>query len=152
MSDNKEYDDTDGWIETEGFACYKCGKIIDLPQKDGPVEYYENSDSLHGLVCPKCGKQFCDNCGNWHKSDKDFSTICGDCYKKERRSRVDLDIHSAIIFAVRKHEGQKRKETDIPYIVHPFEVMQILTANGCDKEVVIAGRLIRLKTLINTTE
>jgi hypothetical protein len=124
MSGEEEYGDMEGWIEPEDFTCDKCGKIIDLPQKDGPVEYYENSDSLHGLVCSRCEKQFCDNCGNRHKSYEDFSTICGDCYEKECRSRVDLDIHNAIIFAVRKHEGQKRKGTDIPYIVHPFEVMQ----------------------------
>jgi (p)ppGpp synthase/HD superfamily hydrolase len=141
MSDKEEYGDMEGWIEHEDFTCYKCGKSIDLPRKDGPFEYYENSNSLHGFVCPNCGKQFCDDCGDWHKSDENSSTICGDCYDEERRSRIDLDIHSAIIFAAKKHEGQKRKGTDIPYIVHPVEVMQILTENGCDKEVVIAGIL-----------
>jgi (p)ppGpp synthase/HD superfamily hydrolase len=141
MSDDEEYDDMEGWIEPDDFTCAKCGKSIDLPQKKGPFEYYENPDSLHGSICPNCGKQFCDDCGNWHESDEAFHAICGDCYDEERRLRMDLDIHNAIIFAVRKHEGQKRKGTDIPYIVHPFEVMQILTENGCDKEVVIAGIL-----------
>lgn len=50
-------------------------------------------------------------------------------------------IQEAIIFATLKHEGQKRKGTDIPYIVHPMEVMQILTAMGCLDDVVIAGIL-----------
>ena len=40
----------------------------------------------------------------------------------------ELLIQKAIIFATQKHEGQKRKGTDIPYIVRPMEVMQILTA------------------------
>jgi DNA-directed RNA polymerase subunit RPC12/RpoP len=141
MSGEEEYGDMEGWIEPDDFTCAKCGKPIDLPRKDGLYEYYENSDSLHGLVCPNCGKQLCDACGNWHKSDEAFITICGDCYDEERRSKIDLDIHNAIIFAAKKHEGQKRKGTDIPYIVHPFEVMQILTENGCDKKVVIAGIL-----------
>ena len=50
-------------------------------------------------------------------------------------------IHEAIIFAARKHAGQVRKGTDIPYITHPMEVMQILTENRCYEEVIIAGIL-----------
>ena len=50
-------------------------------------------------------------------------------------------IHNAIIYAAKKHEGQVRKGTDIPYIVHPMEVMQILTAAGCEEDVVVAGIL-----------
>jgi len=50
-------------------------------------------------------------------------------------------IHEAIIFAARKHAGQVRKGTDIPYITHPMEVMQILTENGCTEKVIIAGIL-----------
>lgn len=50
-------------------------------------------------------------------------------------------IQEAIIFATLKHEGQKRKGTDIPYIVHPMEVMQILSSMGCPTDVVIAGIL-----------
>ena len=52
-----------------------------------------------------------------------------------------LNIQKAIIFATQKHEGQKRKGTDIPYIVHPMEVMQILTAMDCSQDVIIAGIL-----------
>ena len=54
---------------------------------------------------------------------------------------MSLNIQKAIIFATLKHEGQKRKGTNIPYIVHPMEVMQILTAIGCSESVVIAGIL-----------
>lgn len=50
-------------------------------------------------------------------------------------------IQEAIIFATLKHEGQKRKGTDLPYIVHPMEVMQILTALNCSENVIIAGIL-----------
>lgn len=50
-------------------------------------------------------------------------------------------IHEAITFAARKHSGQVRKGTDIPYIAHPMEVMQILTENGCPETVIIAGIL-----------
>jgi (p)ppGpp synthase/HD superfamily hydrolase len=50
-------------------------------------------------------------------------------------------IHEAITFAARKHTGQIRKGTDIPYISHPMEVMQILTENGCPENVIIAGIL-----------
>ena len=50
-------------------------------------------------------------------------------------------IHRAIEFAAIKHRGQVRKGTNIPYIVHPMEVMQILTAEGCAEDVIIAGLL-----------
>ena len=53
----------------------------------------------------------------------------------------NLQIQKAIIFATLKHEGQKRKGTSIPYIVHPMEVMQILTEMQCTDNVVIAGIL-----------
>lgn len=52
-----------------------------------------------------------------------------------------MNIHKAIIFATKAHEGQNRKGTNIPYIVHPVEVMQILTDNKCQESVIIAGLL-----------
>lgn len=50
-------------------------------------------------------------------------------------------IQEAIIFATIKHQNQKRKGTEIPYIVHPMEVMQILTSMNCSDNVIIAGIL-----------
>lgn len=52
-----------------------------------------------------------------------------------------LEIQRAIIFATLKHNGQVRKGTNIPYIVHPMEVMQILTSFKCTNDVIIAGIL-----------
>ncbi len=54
---------------------------------------------------------------------------------------MSLRIHEAIEFATIKHGNQKRKGTDIPYIVHPMEVMQILTENDCDENIIVAGIL-----------
>ena len=59
----------------------------------------------------------------------------------ERNSKMSVNIQKAIVFATQKHEGQKRKGTDIPYIVHPMEVMQILTDMHCEEAVIIAGIL-----------
>jgi (p)ppGpp synthase/HD superfamily hydrolase len=50
-------------------------------------------------------------------------------------------LMKAIEFALRKHEGQVRKGTSIPYITHPFEVMNILLSNGYDIDVCVAGLL-----------
>jgi len=55
--------------------------------------------------------------------------------------QVSLKIHDAIIFATLKHRNQKRKGTDIPYIVHPMEVMQILSSENLPQEIIIAGIL-----------
>ncbi len=54
---------------------------------------------------------------------------------------MSINIHEAIEFAAVKHRNQKRKGTDIPYIVHPMEVYGILAASGCDEETLIGGIL-----------
>ncbi len=50
-------------------------------------------------------------------------------------------IDKAIQFAVVAHEGQYRKGTNIPYIVHPVSVGFLLQSIGCDEEVIAAGIL-----------
>lgn len=50
-------------------------------------------------------------------------------------------LHQAVLFATEAHKGQVRKGTDIPYITHPLEVMQILTEMGAGAELKIAGVL-----------
>ncbi len=50
-------------------------------------------------------------------------------------------INSAIIFAANKHEGQTRKITDTPYILHPAEVGAIIASLTTDEEVIAAGIL-----------
>lgn len=47
----------------------------------------------------------------------------------------------AIEFAAKAHHGQFRKGTEIPYIVHPFEVGHILTLEGAEEDIVCAGFL-----------
>ena len=59
----------------------------------------------------------------------------------DRNPKLDLSIHNAIVFASRKHAAQRRKGSDIPYIAHLMEVMQILIENNCEKNVIIAGIL-----------
>lgn len=54
---------------------------------------------------------------------------------------VGIRIHEAIIFATRAHHGQLRKGTDLDYICHPLEVLQILTAMGAEPDTLIAGIL-----------
>lgn len=51
------------------------------------------------------------------------------------------EVFSAIEFAVKAHCGQYRKGTNIPYIVHPMGVAQILMERGCTNKLVIAGLL-----------
>jgi len=50
-------------------------------------------------------------------------------------------ITNAKNFATKKHSGQLRKGTTIPYITHPIDVMQILQNEGCSEIVVAAGVL-----------
>lgn len=50
-------------------------------------------------------------------------------------------LEKAIIFAANAHEGQFRKGTKLPYIVHPMEVATIVTTLTKDIEVICAAVL-----------
>lgn len=51
-------------------------------------------------------------------------------------------IESALIFAARAHAGQKRKSTDVPYIVHPVGVMLLLMEHGEQETELLAAALL----------
>lgn len=53
----------------------------------------------------------------------------------------DSILDYAIAFACYAHSGVNRKGTDIPYIVHPIEVMKIVSSITSDKEVRAAAVL-----------
>jgi (p)ppGpp synthase/HD superfamily hydrolase len=50
-------------------------------------------------------------------------------------------VHVALAFGCRKHAGQVRKGTNIPYFFHCAEVAVILNQNQCSEKVLIAGLL-----------
>ncbi|MFQ5652312.1 MAG: HD domain-containing protein [bacterium] len=50
-------------------------------------------------------------------------------------------LFKAIEFAAKAHSGQYRKQTQIPYIIHPLAVAQILIETGCAPDLVVAGVL-----------
>ncbi len=61
--------------------------------------------------------------------------------KREFPGRMWPMIEEAIRFATRAHEGQFRKGTNKPYIVHPLEVGEILSEITEDEEIIAAGIL-----------
>lgn len=50
-------------------------------------------------------------------------------------------IFEAIEFAARAHNGQYRKGTRMPYLIHPLRVCQSLIEAGCGETVAVAGVL-----------
>ena len=50
-------------------------------------------------------------------------------------------FEKALQFATKAHQGQFRKGTEIPYIVHPISVSQILRDAGCPQDWIMAGLL-----------
>lgn len=51
-------------------------------------------------------------------------------------------VDSALNFAARAHDGQKRKSTDVPYLVHPVGVMLVLIeCHETDPELLAAALL-----------
>ena len=57
-------------------------------------------------------------------------------------------LNEAVEFATKAHEGQFRKGTKRPYIVHPIEVADIVTTMTRDPEVICAAVLIYVFALI----
>lgn len=55
--------------------------------------------------------------------------------------RYSRKIVEAFGFAFKAHFGMLRKDSDVPYIVHPIDVASILMKNGASEEVVAAGLL-----------
>jgi (p)ppGpp synthase/HD superfamily hydrolase len=51
-------------------------------------------------------------------------------------------IEAALNFAARAHAGQKRKGTDVPYIVHPVGVMLALIQHGETETEMLAAALL----------
>ena len=51
-------------------------------------------------------------------------------------------LTKAITFASKKHQGQKRKGTDIPYIIHPLEALSIASTLTNDENVLAAAVLL----------
>ena len=60
---------------------------------------------------------------------------------KKHNDKESSRLNEAIIFATKKHSGQFRKATTIPYILHPLEVLQILYSMRADTNLMIAGVL-----------
>lgn len=50
-------------------------------------------------------------------------------------------LEKALQFAMDSHRGASRKGTDIPYILHPIETLQILSAMNADTNLMAAGLL-----------
>ena len=50
-------------------------------------------------------------------------------------------LDKAIQFAVKAHEGQNRKLSDTPYILHPLEVASIISTMTDNREIMAAGVL-----------
>ena len=50
-------------------------------------------------------------------------------------------FEKAIIFAAKAHSGQKRKGTDIPFMIHPLEVASIVAGITPDEEMMCAAVL-----------
>ncbi|WP_440896829.1 HD domain-containing protein [Amphibacillus sp. Q70] len=54
---------------------------------------------------------------------------------------ITNQIMRAITYATTKHDGQRRKVDQTPYIAHPYRVAMLLKDHHCDNDVVIAGLL-----------
>ena len=50
-------------------------------------------------------------------------------------------VSEAIAFAVKAHDGMRRKKSDAPYILHPMEAAVIVGTMTCDQNVISAAVL-----------
>lgn len=57
------------------------------------------------------------------------------------KENLTKKLDQAIIFAVHAHTNDKRKSTNIPYIVHPLEVLSIVSTMTTDENILSAAVL-----------
>ena len=50
-------------------------------------------------------------------------------------------LEEAVIFATKMHDGQKRKITGLPYILHPMETAVVVSTMTDDEDIIIAALL-----------
>ena len=50
-------------------------------------------------------------------------------------------VSEAIIFAVKAHDGMRRKKSDAPYILHPMEAAVIVGTMTDDQQLIAAAAL-----------
>lgn len=50
-------------------------------------------------------------------------------------------FEEAVMFAIKYHQGQKRKINNAPFIIHPMEVATIISSITTDEDLMIAGVL-----------
>ncbi|MDO4459722.1 MAG: HD domain-containing protein [Clostridia bacterium] len=50
-------------------------------------------------------------------------------------------VSEAIIFATKAHDSMRRKQSDVPYILHPMEAAAIVGSLTADQEVIAAAAL-----------
>jgi len=63
-------------------------------------------------------------------------------YDPDEESEANMTlVTEAVIFASRQHDGMLRKGTDLPYIIHPTEVLAIASALTDDPEILAAAVL-----------
>ena len=74
----------------------------------------------------------------YHIASKYLLTLTSYNTKENKLSNL---IHKAIDFATAAHEGQYRKGSTQPYIIHPIAVGEILQEMSDDEEVICAGYL-----------
>ena len=89
----------------------------------------------------------------WEKIAREYSwKVWNEAISGEKADEIMLEwtkeqmihrnrLNTAIEFATKKHSGQFRKATAIPYILHPLEVLQILYSIRADVNLLIAGVL-----------
>lgn len=89
----------------------------------------------------------------WEKIPREYSwKVWNEAISGEKANEIMLEwikeqmvhkhrLNTAIEFATKKHSGQFRKATTIPYILHPLEVLQILYSMRADTNLMIAGVL-----------
>ncbi len=64
-----------------------------------------------------------------------------DTFRQKYTQQITPDIFKAGEFAIEAHKGQVRKNEDIPYVKHLFDVAGILIDNNQSENLVIAGLL-----------
>ena len=113
-------------------TCRECEELLKGEREEDlandPLPYFvsEVDESTEIAECRKCKR---------YQAYREGESIKG------IGESTAVKLSRAIEFATRKHAKQRRKGSDIPYIMHPLETMSILQTMDADCSLLMAGVL-----------
>jgi (p)ppGpp synthase/HD superfamily hydrolase len=122
--------------------CTNCGKLFKIEDlSDSPVAVYDQDDTTDDLVCDPCWKELRVRLQNCYSACSGMSDPAEEIKRlREVDGRHSCLIDRAVCFAFHWHKHQRDKQSQ-PYILHLIRVMDAVSVESANDEVIAASVL-----------